>query len=105
MGNRNCERIPVDDIEVKFFYHKKIYKGTISNLSTKGMYIIINERLIPNDLHVDLFILLSDDIFHVPTRIIRILQTNDLNYGMGVEFLTLPKKYLEFLIKLDLTQS
>ncbi len=101
MGKRACERFPVDNIEVKFFCQNTVYYGNVVNLSAKGMYIVIKEEFIPSDLKLDLFIFTSNEIFHIPAKIARLLKTDDLDYGLGVELMSLPQSYLEFLIKLN----
>ena len=101
MGKRACERFPVNDIEVKFFCQDTVYYGNVVNLSAKGMYIVIKDEFIPANLKLDLFIFTSDEIFHIPAKIIRLLKTDDLDNGIGVELLSLPQSYLEFLIRLN----
>jgi hypothetical protein len=45
---------------------------------------------------------LEAEVLKVLVKVVRFIESNDFYEGMGVELLNIPRKYLEFVIKLSL---
>ena len=95
MGKRVFERIPVN-IESDIFYSNTIHAGMIANISKKGMYIK-TEICPPFKSKLEVLIPFKDETLKVPVRVKRLVKSDDIYNGMGVELLNLPQNYLEFV--------
>jgi hypothetical protein len=99
LEKRSSKRIAAN-IALRFPCCNMIYSGTMTNLSENGM-LINSEISFPIHSKFDILIPLKEDVLKVPVKISRLVKTGNIYNGMGVELLDLPKKYLEFLIKLN----
>ncbi len=97
MEKRTVERIPVN-VEIKFHCCDKVYYGTITNLSEKGMFISTMETCFPFDFQFEILISLKEKILHVPVNITRIILSPDSYDGLGIE---IPNPSQDFLIFVD----
>ncbi len=71
------------------------------NLSENGMFISTG-ICSPIKTRFEVRVKLKDEILKVPVMNVRIEKSDDMYKGMGVKILSIPKKYLEFVIKLAL---
>lgn len=99
MEKRESRRIHAN-LALRYPCRDKFCSGTATNLSENGMFID-TEMDFPVQSKFDIFISSREDVFKVPVKISRLVRTGNIYNGMGVELLDLPKKYLEFLIKLN----
>lgn len=96
MASRDCLRILIR-INVKFYCCEKVYSGTVTNISGKGMFIRTNEMCFPDNREFDLTIPLEDEFAVIPVKINRIVNLEGGQYGLGVELLNPPLKYTEYV--------
>jgi hypothetical protein len=79
--------------------------GTMSNCSESGMYI---ETIIKRDTSFSLesvfeiHIPLKEENVKVLAKTVRLEGTGEFYEGMGVELVTIPQQYVEYLIRLNL---
>jgi hypothetical protein len=99
MEKRASRRIHAN-LELRYPCRNKFCSGRVTNLSENGMFID-TEMDFPVQSKFDILISLREDVLKVPVKISRLVKTDNIYKGMGVELLNLPKKYLEFLIKLN----
>ena len=99
MEKRASIRIHVN-LALRYPCLNKFCSGTATNLSENGMFID-TEMDFPVQSKFDILISSREDELKVPVKISRLVKTGNIYNGMGVELLDLPKKYLEFLIKLN----
>ena len=92
------------NIQVNFTYDKVRYAGTVTNFSEKGMYINTEESWFPFDIQFDIPVALEEEILNVPVNLNRIILSPDSN-GIGVELISPPEKYLEFVSRLKTTPN
>ncbi len=100
MEKRDFKRIPA---RIEFNCNNIDYWGTITNLSANGMFIKSQKISFPLDSQLNVFIPFKDDVLNLRVKIKRITKLNGYYDGLGVKLLSLPKKYLELLIKLNLS--
>ena len=96
MARRACLRILLK-INVKFYCCEKVYSGTVTNISEKGMFIRTNEMCFPDNRQFDLTIPLEDEYAIVPVKINRLVNLEGGQCGMGVELLNPSLKYVEYV--------
>ena len=99
MEKRASRRIHAN-LSLRYPCNNKFCYGTVTNLSENGMFID-TEMDFPVESKFDIFIHLKEDVLNVPVKISRLVKTGNIYNGMGVELLNLPKKYLQFLIKMN----
>jgi hypothetical protein len=99
MEKRASRRIHAN-LALRYPCHNKFCSGTVTNLSENGMFVD-TEMDFPVKSKFDILISSSEDVLKVPVKISRVVKTGNIYNGRGVELLDLPKKYLEFLIKLN----
>jgi hypothetical protein len=99
MEKRSSERTSYN-LAVRFPCRDTLYTGTVTNFSDNGMYIN-TEISFPIQSRFEMLISLKKEIVKVPVKIVRLVKTGALYNGMGVELLNLPKKYFEYIIKLN----
>ncbi len=92
---RADQRIPVS-IEVRYFYGKMFYSGTISDISKKGMFINTAECIPPN-YKIVIIIPYKNDLLTVNSRVSRLRQNSGCFDGMGIEILHSKNNYIEFV--------
>ncbi len=98
MEKRAFERIPAN-IKVRFNCNSTEFSGTIMNLAEKGMFINTEESWFPFDIQFEIPVALEEEILNVPVNLNRIILSPDSN-GIGVELISPPEKYLEFVSNL-----
>ena len=95
MEKRTCERIATN-LEAKFFCGDYLHRGTITNVSEKG--ICINTVMcFPHGTNVKLLIPVKEDILEVPVQVKRVAKKDGFYNTMGLELLNSPQNYMEFL--------
>lgn len=100
MDKRVSTRLPANK-EIIFFSNNSRHFGTIVNCSQTGMYIKTMISF-PFSHEHEIYVPLKKEIVIVPVKVIRVVNKGNLYTGMGVKILHLPKKYLEFIIKLNM---
>jgi len=102
---RTCKRIPVN-VEIRFYCWnnlswKKLYSGTIANLSEKGMFISAKNMCFPCDSQLGIFIPFKDEVMYIPAHRIKIVWKNmlpdDSFDGIGIKLSKQRHEYLEFV--------
>jgi hypothetical protein len=84
-------------LEISYRCCSKVHKGTVTNLSEKGMFITMEEMCFPFDFHIDVFVPSGNGELHVPVNLSRISMSPDLHDGIGVELPDPPRHYLDFV--------
>ena len=102
MENRISKRIPAK-ISLRFPCCNTVHSGIATNLSENGMFINTTELCFPIQSRLEILILFGKEILKVPVKITRIVKKANVYKGIGVELVSLPKNYLEFVIKLNLS--
>lgn len=98
MEKRTSERI-VTNMEVNFNCGNSIRRGTVTNISERGMFIYTNMKF-PFDLSFDLHLNLENKVIRTPVTVKRITRTDNYYGGIGVELLNPSRNYLEFINRL-----
>ncbi len=108
---RAYERVPLD-MKVSFLQFKKMYSGTLKNISQNGMYIESDQPLpffsniyvyIPFISKLRVFITFNNNVLGVPVRVKRLVKDGSSFIGMGVMLLNSSQLYMDFLS--DITQT
>ena len=95
MEKRTCERIDTS-LEAKFFYGNYLHRGTITNLSKKG--ICINTVMcFPYGANIKLLIPVKEDILEILVQVKRVAKRDGFYDTMGLVILDPSQNYLEFL--------
>lgn len=105
MERRAYERIPLPSrVQVKFLLGNMIYPGVVTNISESGMFIG-TKLSFPVGTEIDIAVILpSEEVLKIPVKVRRTI-TSDAFYeyeyhdsnGMGVEVLTTPHSYQQFV--------
>lgn len=95
---RSYERIPVE-IDTRYFYGNMFYSGRVSDLSEAGMFIN-TKRCLPFGATLIVTIRNKKDDIRTIARVRRIQRTNSSFDGFGLELLSPPEGYLNFVNKL-----
>ena len=103
MHQRNTERMPIN-LSARFPCANAFCPGTVTDLSENGLFIN-TELCFPVDSKIQIFIKLKDEMLKLPVEIVRIVKSGYKYTGMGVKILSIPKQYLEFVIKLHLNDE
>ena len=102
---RTCKRIRVN-VEIRFycwnnFSWKKLYSGTIVNLSKNGMFIHTKNMCFPCDSQLGIFIPFKEKVMYIPTNRIKIvwgkMLSDDSFDGIGIKLSHQHQEYLEFV--------
>lgn len=105
MEKRICERIPVS-IEIEYYlwnplFWKKLYTGTIKNISEKGMFISGKTINFPLDALLEISIPVNKDVVHLPAINSNIvwkrMLSDDSCDSIGVELSNPPDDYLKMV--------
>ncbi len=100
MEKRDAERIQAN-LEVNYYCGNTVCRGTVTNISEKGMFI--NTKIeFPFDLNFDLNIILETEMLKAPVTVKRIVRTDNYYGGIGVEFSDPSRSFIEFIGKLKL---
>ena len=105
LKRRACERIPVS-IQISYFYNNESYAGTVTNLSSNGMYIEA-ERSLPVKSKVDVrspfksycivYVPFGEGTLKSIAKIKRLVKAGGDFTCMGVELVNPSQGYLEFV--------
>ncbi len=105
MEKRVYQRIPAN-IQIDYYlwkplFWKKLYSGTIKNISEKGMFISTKTPSFPIDSLLEIYIPLKNDVLFIPAKDNTIAWRNILSDnscdGIGVELSNLPREYLKII--------
>ena len=92
---RAVKRIAAN-LETRLSCGNMFYTGVVLNLSEKGMFIS-TRRFLPSNTTFLIIIRMEDKLLKIPAKVKRLTKTDSFYYGMGVELLTPPAEYLEFV--------
>ena len=95
MEKRAFERVP-EKVRVDFYYDNKMYEGTMTNLSRNGLHIDA-EMCPPFESNLEVVLILGDEVFKLPGKVKRLVNTNELSSSMGVELSVPSQSYCEFV--------
>ena len=79
MERRALERMPSGK-DIRILYRKKIYSGTVLNLSEKGMFIGTSECFPPDSI-----IRIESELLNTLVKVNWVTEINGYYDGMGVE--------------------
>jgi hypothetical protein len=97
MEKRTSDRIH-KKLNVAFPCCNSFHAGTVLNLSEDGM-LIDTKTWLPLESTFDILIPFKKEVLKVPVKFVRLVKAGKNYKGMGVKLLSLPKKYLEFVIR------
>lgn len=100
MEKRRSHRL-AQKFSVRFPCFKTFSSGIVTDISEDGMFIH-TDIFFPLQSKFVVLIPFKDEILKVPVKIVRLVKKGKFYDGMGVTLLNLPKKYLEYLIKLSI---
>lgn len=92
---RAFERKPAGE-EVSISHGNMFYSGTILNISENGMFIS-TKKYFPLDTTSVIFIRKTNNHIKLFTKVKRITVSHEKGNGIGVELLTPPQAYLDFV--------
>ena len=81
MERRALERMPVGK-DIRISYRKKIYSGTVLNLSEKGMFIGTSECFLPDSI-----IRIEGELLNTLVKVNWVTEMNGYYDGIGVELI------------------
>ena len=96
MARRASWRIPIA-LNARFYCCDQGCSGTIANLSEGGMFITTDEICFPDDAQFELSIPWNEEMMYIPARLVRSVDFNNGHNGIGVELLSPPQAYLDFV--------
>lgn len=96
MSGRVFERISAW-IEIRFYCCGNDYRGTVTNISENGMFIVTGGVSFPFDSKFEIAFPIESDVFNIPVKVSRLSKSKDIYDGMAVEIIKPPEKYLTFL--------
>ncbi len=95
MGERAFKRIPAN-IEVVLFSGKQEYRGTLTNLSEKGMFINTTVNF-PLQQHLKILMPWQADTLWLHAMVKSFGTSSGIYNGIGVELVSPSPDYLEFV--------
>ncbi len=95
MEKRACERISTK-LYTGFSFDDKFYRGIVTNLSEKGMFISYRVNF-PFNQSFELLILSKEKLLKIPVKVVRLIRGDRYYNAMAVEVLNPQKDYLEFV--------
>jgi hypothetical protein len=105
MEKRVHERIPAS-VEIEYYlwkplFWKKLFTGTIKNISEKGMFISTKTPSFPLDSLLEIYIPFNNHVLFIPAKDSTIVWRNILSDnscdGIGIELSNPPWEYSEFI--------
>jgi hypothetical protein len=69
----------------------------VLNLSENGMLLKSADINFPLDTQFDIFIHMKGEVLEVPVRVTRLIKTNHMYDGIGIELINPPKIYYDFI--------
>ncbi len=100
MAGRISQRIPIR-IKVRFYCSDRLYSGIVTNISDRGLFICTDEECFPKDPFFNLSIPLEKEFVNVTAKINRLVNMSEGQYGIGIELLDPPRKYLDYVENLS----
>jgi hypothetical protein len=96
MEKRSSERISAT-LRVEFDWSNTICCCTAVNLSEKGMLLKTSDILFPLDTHFEIYIHLRGEVIEVPIKVNRLVKTDNIYDGIGIELIDPPLAYVDFI--------
>ncbi len=96
MEKRRYSRTSVN-VDIKFCCHNKTYRGRISDISEKGMFISTNEMYFPFESELTLYVSYMRKTVTLSAYFRRIVISPDFYTGLGVVIQKPPPEYMGFL--------
>ena len=88
-------------VKVRFPCFGTFLAGTVTDVSENGMFINTSVCFPPGS-PFEILIHSKKEVLKIPFRVSRTAKTGNSYNGMGVELLSMPRGYLELLIRLTL---
>ncbi len=92
---RAFKRVSVEE-EISISYGNMFYSGTVFNLSQKGMFISTKKCFSLDSTSV-IFFSQKNNYMKLFSKIKRVTELNGNQNGIGIELLSYPQVYLEFM--------
>ena len=73
-----------------------MYEGKVTDLSRNGLHIDF-EMCPPFESNIEVILILGDEVFKLSGKVRRLVSTNELSGGMGVELLDPSQSYSDFV--------
>ena len=99
MEKRSAERINAT-LRVEFDWSNTICCCTAVNLSEKGMLLKTSDISFPLDTHFEIYIHLKGAVLEVPVKVNRLVKTDNVYDGIGIELIAPPPLYVDFISNL-----
>lgn len=96
MENRAYSRISVS-LDAQICCGSRSHKGTVMNISEKGMFISTEELYFPFDSQLEVVLPFREKELRVPVSLRRMEMYPDSHDGIGVEFTGISEEYLQFV--------
>jgi hypothetical protein len=99
MEKRSSKRITAT-LRVEFDWSNTICCCIAVNLSEKGMLLKTSDIPFPMDTHFEIYIHLKGEVLEVPVKVNRLVKTDDVYDGIGIELIDPPASYVDFISNL-----
>lgn len=96
MEKRTAERI-LSNIDVRFCCYNREYRGTVTDISEKGMFISTKEMYLPFESKIKVCIPFKKEVFEITADFCRIIISPLFYTGIGVALCNPPGEYIELL--------
>jgi len=96
MEKRSSKRISAT-LRVEFDWSDTICCCNAVNLSEKGMLLKTSDILFPLDTHFEIYIHLKGEVLEVPIKVNRLVKTDNIYDGIGIELLDPPPAYVDYI--------
>jgi hypothetical protein len=84
-------------VRVEFDWSNTICCCNAINLSEKGMLLKTSDICFPLDTHFEIYIHLRGDVLEVPVKVNRLIKTDNVYDGIGIELIDPPLSYVDFI--------
>ena len=99
MAIRSSWRVPIR-LSVTFQSGGGTFAGTITNLSEDGLFISTKSLNIPPAPEFSISVPIEKQIVNIPATLVRTVKSNGHYSGFGVELISPPQQYLDYVDKL-----
>lgn len=96
MEKRSSRRITAT-LRVEFDCSNTICCCNAINLSEKGMLLKTSDILFPLETHFEIFIHLKGEVLEIPAKVNRLVKTDNIYDGIGIELIAPPPSYVDFI--------
>lgn len=96
MEKRSHKRIPFT-LRVEFDCSNTICCCTAANLSENGMLLKTSDIPFPMDTRFEIYVHLKGEVLEVPAKVSRLLKTDNVYDGIGIELIDPPASYVDFI--------